>query len=151
MFDYWWIISRGGTMFRIMCNTDWYCSMYDSLGHANRCLKQQQFLPYSTSFTFKLHVRANKWRGHAAGWSFSSSISLPPTRPKFGCNLSHSGCTLSDVTGSSGEALAFFSEIRCLSLCASVMSSSVPHRQEVKASFLCTLILDQVTLSLAHW
>lgn len=43
-----------------------------------------------------------------AGWSFWSSIARPPTRPKFGCNPSHSGSTHSDVTGFSEEAPAFF-------------------------------------------
>ena len=40
-----------------------------------------------------------------------------------------------------------FSEIRCLSLCVSVMSSSVPHRSRAAASFLYMLILDQVITS----
>lgn len=35
-------------------------------------------------------------------------ISLPPTQPEYGCNHSHSWSTLCDVTGSRGEAPAFF-------------------------------------------
>lgn len=140
VFVYWWIISRDGSMFRFMCCTAWYFTLYSTLWqgnwnawkkNGNSCQIPAMICSFYSAFSEKA-----LWQAGLSG----RPLHALPLDPNLAVTLAILGAP-TVTSRASVKRPRLFSEIRCLNLCVSVTSSSVLYRL-----FSLMLILDQVTV-----